>query len=110
VRVFCNIHPTMSAVIVVLKYPWFAVSDPAGAFQIPDVPTGQYRLSLYHERATPPTLEALSRKLVIGSGALDLPPVAISETGYLETPHKNKYGHDYPPVTDGTGVYAPGRK
>ncbi len=27
VRVFCNIHPTMSAVIVVLKSPYFAVSD-----------------------------------------------------------------------------------
>ena len=34
VRVFCNIHPTMSAVIVVLKSPYFAVSDQNGA--LPD--------------------------------------------------------------------------
>src|SRR5215471_12998097 len=41
VRVFCNIHSTMSAVIVVLKTPWFAVSDDSGAFTIPDVPPGE---------------------------------------------------------------------
>ncbi|HWR51961.1 MAG TPA: hypothetical protein VN428_12685, partial [Bryobacteraceae bacterium] len=35
VRVFCNIHPAMSAVIVVLRHPWFAVSNRAGAFAIP---------------------------------------------------------------------------
>ena len=32
VRVFCNIHETMSAVIVVLETPYFAVSNAAGHF------------------------------------------------------------------------------
>src|ERR1051325_1351601 len=37
VRVFCNIHSAMSAVIVVLPTPYYAVSDATGDFQIRDV-------------------------------------------------------------------------
>src|SRR5579864_5786155 len=33
VRVFCNIHQTMSAVIVVLRTPWYAVTNAQGGFQ-----------------------------------------------------------------------------
>src|SRR5690348_17440479 len=32
VRVFCNIHPTMSAIIAVLNSPYFAVSNKQGKF------------------------------------------------------------------------------
>ncbi len=110
VRVFCNIHPTMSAVIVVLKYPWFAVSDEAGNFIVPDVPPGEYRLHVFHERATLETMRALERRVEVEEVRLVLPPITISETGYLETPHKNKYGHDYPSAADDTGIYPVGRK
>ena len=51
VRVFCNIHPTMSAVIVVLKSPYFATSAKNGGFEIANVPAGSYRLHVFHERA-----------------------------------------------------------
>ncbi len=34
VRVFCNIHPMMSAVIAVVPTPWFATSAADGAFEI----------------------------------------------------------------------------
>src|SRR5271169_2373764 len=37
VRVFCNIHPAMSALIVVLRSPYFATSAKNGAFEIPNV-------------------------------------------------------------------------
>src|SRR4029077_7154847 len=56
VRVFCNIHPQMSALIVVLGTPFFAVTDKAGAFTIDGVPAGDYQLHLFHERADPETL------------------------------------------------------
>ena len=61
VRVFCNIHPTMSAVIAVLDTPWFAVSDASGDFEIRDVPPGNYKLHVFHERATEETLSAPGR-------------------------------------------------
>jgi plastocyanin len=100
VRVFCNIHPTMSAVIVVLKSPYFATSAKNGSFEIAKVPAGSYRAHVFHERATEETLEALTRTVEVGDGPLELPEVQISESGYLQVPHKNKFGKDYPPAND----------
>jgi plastocyanin len=100
VRVFCNIHPTMSAVIVVLKEPWFAASDADGAFSIPSVPPGEYQMRVFHERAAQKILDALGRRVTVGGADLALPFFTISETGYVEMPHMNKYGQDYPPVPD----------
>ena len=51
----------MSAVIVVLKSPYFAVSEKNGAVEIANVPAGSYRLHVFHERATEQTLAALTR-------------------------------------------------
>ena len=101
VRIFCNIHPTMSAVIAVLNTRWFAVSDRTGSFRIPDVPPGEYTLRVFHERATAATLAALNRKLTVGDEVL-LPTMAISEAGFIPLPHKNKYGKHYPAVINDT--------
>src|ERR1017187_2957154 len=107
-RIFCNIHPSMSAIIVVLKYPWFATSGAMGGFRIAGVPPGEYYVNLFHERATAKTLQSLRRRIVVADATVDLPPVAISETGYLEALHKNKYGQDYPP--EDSGAYPVNRK
>src|SRR5271154_1750098 len=48
VRLFCNIHPAMSAVIVVLRSPYFTTSGKSGDFSI-EVPSGAYRLHVFHE-------------------------------------------------------------
>jgi hypothetical protein len=98
VRVFCNIHSTMSAVIAVLRSPYFAVSDAGGAFRIDGVPAGDYRLQLFHERATEEGLQALTRKLSVPASGLDLGAIQVSESGFLQAPHLNKYGKPYPPV------------
>ena len=108
VRVFCNIHPTMSAVIVVLKSPYFSVSDRSGAVEIAGVPSGSYRLHVFHERATERTLSALTRTIEVSGQPVQVPSMSVSESGYLQPPHKNKYGLDYPAVTD-SGTY-PGRR
>jgi len=105
VRVFCNIHSSMSAVIVVVDTPLFAVTKRDGSFAIEGVPEGEHKLMFFHERATQSTLEGLSRWITL-SGTASLPPIAISETGYLSIPHKNKYGQDYPPAPDEAGFYS----
>jgi plastocyanin len=109
VRVFCNIHQTMSAVIVVLKTPWYAVSNAQGKFQIAGVPPGDYRLRVFYERAPAEVLKGLERKVSVDDPALALPPIVISETAVVPPPHKNKFGQDYPPVPD-ENVYYPGVK
>ena len=103
VRVFCNIHPTMSAVIVVLRSQYFATSAKNGAFEIADVHPGSYRTHVFHERAEEETLAALTRTIEVGDLPVELPAVQISESGYLELPHKNKFGKDYPPTSDSGG-------
>ncbi|MGH9656988.1 MAG: hypothetical protein ACRD96_00500 [Bryobacteraceae bacterium] len=109
VRVFCNIHPTMSAVIAVLATPYVAVSGASGAFSIDGVPPGDYRLRVFHERATEKTLLALERRVAIEGATLALPAVSISESGYLQVQHANKYGREYPPVIEDHVMYS-GRK
>ena len=97
VRVFCNIHSSMSAVIVVAPSPWFAASKPDGSFSIADVPPGEYLVKLWHERASETTLRAAERRITVsGDAALDA--IAIAEAGFAAPPpHKNKYGLEYPP-------------
>jgi plastocyanin len=108
VRVFCNIHASMSALIVVVASPYFATTKPDGTFTIAGVPPGQYNFSVFHERASGAALARLSRKISVGPDDVSLPNIVISEAGYLSIPHKNKYGHDYP-ADSGDPAY-PGSK
>jgi plastocyanin len=109
VRVFCNIHPQMSAVIAVMDTPYFAVSDKTGFFRIENVPPGDYQLHVFHERASAEMLDSLARKIVVEIAELELAPIQISESGYLPVEHKNKYDKDYPPVIEDQPAY-PGAK
>src|SRR5262249_23692974 len=63
VRVFCNIHPTMSAIIAVLPTSWYVVTGPTGKFTIPDVPPGEYQLRIFYERALPEVLAFLQHRI-----------------------------------------------
>jgi plastocyanin len=109
VRVFCNIHPAMSAVIVVLETPYFAVTARDGSFRL-TAPPGDYELNVYHERATEATLHKLSRPVKIGGEPVRIPPITISESGYIALPHKNKYGHEYPPDAADNPLYPGARQ
>jgi plastocyanin len=109
VRVFCNIHASMSAVIAVLATPHFESTQKNGNFEIRDVPPGEYRLKVFHERATITTLSALSRNITVGNSGLAVPPIAVSESGYLVVPHTNKFGQDYSDP-DERGVYPAKRR
>ncbi len=104
VRVFCNIHPSMSAIIVVLNSPYFTVTGHDGRFVL-DVPPGKYELHVFHERASEAALNGLTRALQAGSEPITVTPIVISEAGYLPAPHKNKYGKVYPPESGDQSIY-----
>ena len=97
VRVFCNIHSNMSAVVIVVNTPYFAKTGKDGQFKLENVPPGEYKLAVWHERAAQKTLDSLQQKITV-DGDRKLPQISISESGYLEVPHKNKQGQDYPPA------------
>ncbi len=50
VKVFCDIHSHMSATILVLDHPYFAVPENDGTFELPNLPAGQYTIVGWHER------------------------------------------------------------
>ncbi len=96
--IFCNIHPEMSAVVVVVDGP-FAVSDSSGAFSISKVPPGRYRVNVWHERARSAPPQAPAPEVTITGDNTVVPAISLLDSGALVAPHKNKYGRDYlPPV------------
>src|ERR1700683_3689871 len=101
VRVFCNIHSTMSAIIAVLPTPYYVVTPEAGKFGIPNVPPGDYQLRIFYERALPANLKFLERRVTVPDAGLALPLISISETGYSPAPHLDKHGKPYAPAASG---------
>ena len=46
----CDVHPWMTAWLVVTDNPFFAVTKADGSFSIPNVPPGTYTVEAWHER------------------------------------------------------------
>ena len=89
-RVFCNIHPQMTAFIVVAPTPYVAVVGADGRYAL-DLPAGSYRVTARSDRAAPVSVE-----MTIRSGAETVPELTLDESRYVSVPHKNKFGQDYP--------------
>ena len=49
VVLLCNVHSDMSAYIMVVDTPYYAVTDAQGRFRMPNVPPGTYTLHGWHE-------------------------------------------------------------
>jgi len=61
-RLYCNIHPHMAAYIVAVDTPYFATSNQAGAFTIPNAPPGEYTYHAWRSGA-----DALQGTVTVGS-------------------------------------------
>jgi hypothetical protein len=69
IRVKCNVHPWMKAWVGVVDSPYFAVTDETGAFEIRNLPPGDYTLESWHEEfgiKQEPVKVAASGKIQIG--------------------------------------------
>ncbi len=91
--IFCNIHPEMSAVVISLSTPLYAIADAGNNLTVRAIPPGQYSMRLWVEGALPPSLQGLAREVRISSGMNDLGnitvPIATNAT------HTNKFGGTY---------------
>lgn len=92
--IFCNIHAQMSAVVVALNTPYYAISNKRGEIQIADVPPGRYQVQVFHPSVVPEALRALAREVNLGGEEVSLGTLTLTESD-LELAHKNKYGRDY---------------
>ena len=89
-RVFCNIHPQMSALIVVVSTPHVTTTGSDGRYVL-DLPAGNWRITALSDRADP-----VSVQLAAPAGAAEAPPLRLDETRWVAVQHKNKYGQEYP--------------
>ncbi len=103
--IFCNIHPEMSAVVVVLGSSYFAVANKQGDFVISGVPAGRYMLHAWNESVAPATLQALTREVQVGETAHSVGTLRLPITRSTTLAHKNKYGQDYEPPSPNNPVY-----
>ena len=91
VRVFCNIHPRMVAFVQVMAGRHFTQPAADGSFEITPVPPGTWVLHAWHERS--PEVTQTVSVTTAGASGIEL---ALDARGFRWTPHKNKYGKDYP--------------
>src|ERR1700730_13223670 len=94
---FCNIHPEMSAVVVAVNTPYYAISDRSGLANFSKVPKGRYEMHVWSERGVPEDLKNQTRAVIISDAVKTLPPIHIAEYPDVKIAHKNKYGQDYIP-------------
>ena len=90
VRVYCNIHPQMSAVVVVRDNPYFTKAGADGAFVIEDVPAGKYELEAWQERAGEGSVE-----ITVGAQGETTAELTLDASSFKRVAHKNKFGKDY---------------
>lgn len=91
VRVYCNVHASMSAFVLVLPTPRHARPSVDGRFRFEDVPPGRYTLKAWHERA-----DAVAERVVVVSprGTDDL-RIELDARRFTPVEHLNKFGKPY---------------
>jgi plastocyanin len=88
-RIFCNIHPQMTAVVLVLPTSYYTEVDAAGNYRL-DLPNGRYRITAWSERAQPSVAE-----ITAGTNPSTVGDLSLDESRFVEAGHKNKFGQDY---------------
>lgn len=88
--VYCNIHPRMTAFVVSVPTPYYAMAGADGRFSVSNVPAGDYTLTVWHERA--PKRE---QPLTVTATGLVLPDVALDARGFRFVQHRDKNNREY---------------
>lgn len=92
VRVYCNIHPQMSAIVLVRDNPHFARAAADGSFALAEVPAGRYTLKAWHERAG-----EVSQAIAVPPEGEARAELVLDASSYKRVAHKRKDGSSYGP-------------
>jgi len=103
--IFCNIHAQMSAVVIAVATPYYAVSDAHGELTLPNVPPGRYDMQIFHPAVAPESLRTQSREITISPGETSLGSFTLAVSD-VTAGHKNKYGRDYDRPEPDSPAYA----
>jgi hypothetical protein len=66
VKIGCNIHDWMSAIILVLPTPYYAMTDDDGRFTLTGVPPGSHNFVAWHEQSRQ-SIEDTAQRLQLGT-------------------------------------------
>ena len=102
--IFCNIHPEMSAVIIAVETPYYAISNPRGEVEIRNVIPGRYLLRVWSEAMLPDNLTNQTREVTISENTSWLGTIRLTQIPVTRA-HKNKYGQDYEPPSPSSPAY-----
>ncbi|MFP5230224.1 MAG: hypothetical protein ACLGXA_21620 [Acidobacteriota bacterium] len=97
--IFCNIHPEMSAIIIALDTPLYAIADARDVVALERIPPGDYTLHLWIEGVPQPFLDHLSRPLEIPPHEVNLGVIRAPIAAAAGLNHDNMYGEPYPSET-----------
>ncbi len=100
VRVFCNIHPQMTALVVVVPTPWIAAAGADGACRL-DLPPGRYTVTALSERAAPVTIDVT----VAGATTAPLLGARRERTSWPSRTPTSSASRIRPPPTSPDAVY-----
>jgi plastocyanin len=103
--IFCNIHPEMSAVVITMATPLYAISNRDGQLSLAGVPYGRYMLHVWSEGMGPENAQPLTREITIAENASSLGVIRVPEANGQRMAHKNKYGREYDEPTPNNSVY-----
>src|SRR5271166_2579836 len=103
--IFCNIHPEMSAVVITLATPLYAISTADGQLSLTGVPYGRYMLHVWSEGMGPENSQPLTREITIAENASSLGVIRVPGANGERMAHKNKYGRDYDAPTPNSTIY-----
>ncbi|HEX5235679.1 MAG TPA: hypothetical protein VFW25_10160 [Silvibacterium sp.] len=98
--IFCNIHPEMSAVVISLDTPLYAIADSKDAFVLRDIPPGNYRLHVWIEGVPQSFFESLNRDVQFPPHLVDLGEIKAPMAGTGTVPHTDMYGNNYAPESE----------
>lgn len=90
IRVFCNVHAQMRAIVVVRESGLVTQPGADGSFTLGNVPPGEYQLHIWHERA-----QEVVQPLRVGEGKTAPLTIALDARGYRFVQHKDKNGKSY---------------
>jgi hemoglobin len=80
-RVGCNLHANMSAYVVVVKAPHYAVTDEAGRFRFRNLQPGKYNLRAWSDTTTKPVTRGLTVNVGENAVKLDVPEHGDDDLG-----------------------------
>jgi len=93
--IFCNIHPEMSAVVLALSTPYFAMANQDENARMDNIPAGEYELHVWIEGVPQQDLNRLVRPVSLETGKSESIAIDARDLSREASSHLNKFGQPY---------------